>query len=289
MSDILAKPLPKRWNYWVIAGAFIVGFLLQIPTICIYRRSEEGVWDTYQCLAAEVFDCLFFARIIASLVFENETKSGLPIPSCSLLHRCGFTGYFRRSLFYLDHTMESNKERNVDHALQRIRHHAAVAIHAFRGPGRYIVSFEEMRMSRVGTFGLFVAALVLCSCSVQHTQRAQEGQPILRAIYQYAEETGSYPTNLAVLAPKYLAVAPVEDWKRGWHYGPADSRGITNGFVLSRWSTGYKTRIEYIDDGTMAGWRVNAEGDKTPLNLPSMKSASIKKRECKHDRAANGS
>jgi hypothetical protein len=129
-------------------------------------------------------------------------------------------------------------------------------------------------MSRLCTFGLLVGALLLCSCSVEHTQRAQEGQPILRAIYQYAQDTGSYPTSLAVLAPKYLPVAPVEDWKRGWHYGPADSRGITNGFILSRWSTGYKTRVEYVDDGTTAGWRVNAEGDKIPLNLPSMKKAS---------------
>ena len=131
-----------------------------------------------------------------------------------------------------------------------------------------------MRMRFIGRLGWSLAVVMLCSCSPQHAQQAQDGQPILRAIYQYAHETGSYPTNLAVLAPKYLAAAPVEDWKRGWDYGPADSRGITNGFRLSCWSTGYKTRVEYIDDGTTAGWRVNAEGQKSPLSLPSMKTSS---------------
>ena len=131
-----------------------------------------------------------------------------------------------------------------------------------------------MRMTRISPFGIVGSLLLLCSCSGGHTERAQEGQPIIRAIYQYRQDVGSYPTNLAVLAPKYLASAPLEDWKSGWDYGPPDSSGFTNGFALSRWSTGYKTRVEYVDDGTMAGWRVNAEGDKTPLNLPSMKTSS---------------
>ena len=131
-----------------------------------------------------------------------------------------------------------------------------------------------MRMSHITALGIGGGLLVLCSCSGGHTERAQEGQPIIRAIYQYRQDVGSYPTNLAVLAPKYLASAPLEDWKRGWDYSPPDSSGFTNGFVLSRWSTGYKTRVEYVDDSTMAGWRVNAEGDKTPLDLPSMKTSS---------------
>jgi len=128
-------------------------------------------------------------------------------------------------------------------------------------------------MTRLSPFGI-LGLLVLCSCSADHSGRAQDGQPIVRAIYSFREDTGNYPTNLSVLAPSYLAVAPVEDWKRGWSYGPADSSGFTDGFNLSRWSTGYKTRVEYVDDSISAGWRVNAEGKKTPLILPSMKASS---------------
>jgi len=125
---------------------------------------------------------------------------------------------------------------------------------------------------------LFVSVLIICtlalvSCSVEHKRVAVEGQPIIRAVYQYKREMGNYPENLSTLAPKYLNAAPLEDWKRGWHYSPADSRGFTNGFMLSRFSVGYKTRVEYVDDGNTAGWRVNAEGDKTQLDLPSMKLA----------------
>jgi hypothetical protein len=51
-------------------------------------------------------------------------------------------------------------------------------------------------------------------------------------------------------------------------------RTLGKGFMLSCWSVGYKTRVEYVDDGAAAGWRVNAEGSKTAMNLPSMKPSS---------------
>jgi hypothetical protein len=121
---------------------------------------------------------------------------------------------------------------------------------------------------------LVVCAFGLVSCSVEHKRIAEEGQPIIRAIYQYKRNTGNYPENLSALVPEYLKEAPFEDWKRGWKYSPADSRGFTSGFMLSRFSVGYKTRVEYIDDGTAVGWRVNAEGDKTPLDLPNMKQTT---------------
>jgi hypothetical protein len=115
---------------------------------------------------------------------------------------------------------------------------------------------------------------VFCSCSPTHRHHAEAGQPIVKAIYQYQQDTGSYPTNLAMLSPKHLKVVPRKGWEAGWAYGPGDYQGLGKGFMLSCWSVGYKTRVEYVDDRAAAGWRVNAEGSKTAMNLPSMKPSS---------------
>jgi hypothetical protein len=105
---------------------------------------------------------------------------------------------------------------------------------------------------------------------------AEEGQPILQAIYRYKEATGIYPESLSVLAPNYLKESPLEDWRQGWHYSLGYTWGNTNSFILSRFSIGYKTRVEYIDDGIESGWRLNAEGDKRKLNLQTMKPTNTK-------------
>jgi hypothetical protein len=137
-----------------------------------------------------------------------------------------------------------------------------------------------MKKTNMTVVILFAAFLVSCADqSAEHTRRAATGQPILSAIYQFKQDTGAYPTNLSVLVPKYLKTAPDVDWMGGWDYGPADYQGLSNGFKLSRFSVGYKTRIEYIDDGSAAGWRVNAEGTKTPLNLPDPRKPSNKPSE----------
>ena len=132
-----------------------------------------------------------------------------------------------------------------------------------------------MKKTNMTVVILFAVLLVSCANqSAEHMRRAATGQPILSAIYQFKQDTGAYPSNLSVLVPKYLKTAPVVDWMTGWDYGPADYQGLSNGFKLSRFSVGYKTRIEYIDDGSIAGWRVNAEGAKTPLHLPDPRKPS---------------
>jgi len=53
--------------------------------------------------------------------------------------------------------------------------------------------------------------------------KAKSGQPIVRAIEQYKKDTGTYPSSLVDLAPKYLPAVPdMPDESlrkyRGWYY-----------------------------------------------------------------------
>jgi len=116
-----------------------------------------------------------------------------------------------------------------------------------------------------------VLLLAFASCSRAHKGDAKSGQPILKAIYTCKNETGRCPGRLSDLYPKCLGSAPLEDWRRGWHYSSRHLEGNSNSFILSRFSIGYKTRVEYIEDGATSGLRVNEEGHKTQFDLPSVK------------------
>lgn len=63
--------------------------------------------------------------------------------------------------------------------------------------------------------------------------QAQLGQPIVRAVEDYKEETGSYPASLGDLAPTYLPAVPeVPDVSRckfgGWDYQMETNNGVAS-------------------------------------------------------------
>jgi hypothetical protein len=91
--------------------------------------------------------------------------------------------------------------------------------------------------------------------------RANAGQPIVRAIEAYREGTGHYPENLADLVPKYLPTTPdlpdAEQHKyTGWEY-----HVVTNADAVS-----YRLR-SYLGHGGVEyqppQWIGNDEGDVT--------------------------
>jgi hypothetical protein len=58
----------------VLGGAFILGFFLQVGTLCVRCRCWESAWESSQCGAAAVFDGLVIARVIASLIFRERNQ-----------------------------------------------------------------------------------------------------------------------------------------------------------------------------------------------------------------------
>ena len=102
-----------------------------------------------------------------------------------------------------------------------------------------------------------------CSRTGEFTAQAQAGQPIVRAIEQFRKQTGSYPTSLADLAPKYLPRIPdtpneSQQKLTGWEY-----LAVTNGAVVTYTLRYYMGRggIEYEPPV----WYGNDEGHRTVL------------------------
>jgi hypothetical protein len=83
---------------------------------------------------------------------------------------------------------------------------------------------------------LFVAVVVFlsaCGRTGDFQAQARAGQPIVRAIEEYREQTGNYPASLTNLVPNYLSAVPgtadLSSYKlAGWIY-----RTVTNGSLVS--------------------------------------------------------
>lgn len=111
----------------------------------------------------------------------------------------------------------------------------------------------------VGTVGFLSA----CGRTGEFRAQALAGQPIVRAIDKYRDQTGSYPTSLTNLVPNYLAEVPdiADEANRklpGWEY-----RTLTNGSVVSFSLRYYMGRggVEY----EAGKWIGNNEGRRTVI------------------------
>jgi hypothetical protein len=96
-----------------------------------------------------------------------------------------------------------------------------------------------------------------------NTAQAMAGQPIVRAIEEFRKQTGSFPSSLTDLAPKYLPTVPDRPDESqhkfiGWEY-----RMVTNGVAVTYTLRYYMGRggIEYEPPV----WYGNDEGHRTVL------------------------
>jgi hypothetical protein len=93
--------------------------------------------------------------------------------------------------------------------------------------------------------------------------QAQAGQPIVRALEQFHKQTGSYPTSLADLAPKYLPSVPDRPDESQNKFSGWDYQIVTNGMAVSyrlRYFMG-RGGIEYEPPN----WIGNDEGQRTVI------------------------
>jgi hypothetical protein len=109
----------------------------------------------------------------------------------------------------------------------------------------------------------FLGLQLLLSRTWEFRVQAGRGQPIVQAIERFKKQTGSYPSALADLVPKYLENAPdISDLPnrkfRGWNY-----RVLTNGVTVSYSLKYYMGRggVEYEPPV----WLGNSEGRRTVL------------------------
>jgi hypothetical protein len=80
----------------------------------------------------------------------------------------------------------------------------------------------------IGLVALVLAVRILFDRTREFRAKAQEGQPIVRAIEKFKADTGEYPGSIPALVPRYLAEAPpIADMTNnlfdGWEY-----RVVTN-------------------------------------------------------------
>ena len=122
-----------------------------------------------------------------------------------------------------------------------------------------------MRTLRFTTilFATAVSVALGCSRTSEFKAQAQAGQPIVRAINAYHEQTGSYPPSLVALVPKFLPTVPdMPDESKhkfsGWDYS-LDRNGTNVSFSL-RYYMG-KGGVEYHPPN----WIGNDEGHESVI------------------------
>ena len=111
--------------------------------------------------------------------------------------------------------------------------------------------------------GGFVSLRILLDRTREFRAQAQLGKPIVRAIEQYKQDSGAYPSALSALVPTYLASIPeipdeAEGELEGWDY-----RTQTNGTAVTYSLSYYMGRggVEY----EAPVWVGNDEGRRKVL------------------------
>lgn len=119
-----------------------------------------------------------------------------------------------------------------------------------------------MRIQEVILVGA-MACVSACSRTPEFLTQAQAGQPIVRAIEAYRAQTGTYPTSLTNLVPRFLAKTPdmpdrLNRKFSGWDYCPV-TNSLGSSYTL-RYYMG-KGGVEY----TPPNWVGNDEGTRTVI------------------------
>ena len=106
---------------------------------------------------------------------------------------------------------------------------------------------------------------------------ALTGNIILTAIYSFHSTESQLPDSLEPLFPKYLDFKPNTDRVEGWMYDKWDVKDTVNApyiFKLSRYTSGYKTRIQYFHEKDRAYWIINSEGTRYTVSVNPPDEAS---------------
>jgi len=108
-----------------------------------------------------------------------------------------------------------------------------------------------------------VALRLMFSRTREFRAQARVGQPIVRAVEDYRKQTGSYPTSLVELAPRYLATLPEIQQEGHYKRGSWEYHLVTNGAAVTYSLRAYMGRggVEYQSPH----WIGNDEGHRTIL------------------------
>lgn len=108
-----------------------------------------------------------------------------------------------------------------------------------------------------------VALRLMFSRTREFRAQARIGQPIVRAIEDFREQTGSYPNSLSELSPQYLATQPEIQQEGRYKRGSWEYHLVTNGTAVSYSLRAYMGRggVEY----QAPHWIGNDEGNRTIL------------------------